>query len=179
MATIMTHAVCALSIAVLFPPAVVSRKVILTGMVLAMLPDADVLAFAVGIPYEHWLGHRGISHSILFAALCGIVAGLCMKKHQDLLLTSLYFFLCTLSHGLLDAMTSGGLGVGFFLPFDTSRYFFPWHPILVSPIGISEFFSPWGMAVLKSEIKFVWIPCFIVYAVITSVKFFTTKPLSS
>src|SRR5215831_7502105 len=44
-----------------------------------------------------------------------------------------YLFLATASHGVLDAMTNGGLGVAFFSPFDTTRYFLPWRPIRVSP----------------------------------------------
>jgi inner membrane protein len=59
------------------------------------------------------------------------------------------------SHGLLDAMTTGGLGVAFFAPFSAERYFFPWRPILVSPIGIERFLSPRGAAVLMSELQWV------------------------
>ena len=69
-----------------------------------------------------------------------------------------YFFLATASHGLLDAMTDGGLGVVFFSPFDTARYFLPWRPILVSPIGVARFLSPRGLAVLRGEIFWIWLP---------------------
>jgi hypothetical protein len=62
------------------------------------------------------------------------------------------------SHTLLDAMTSGGLGVAFFSPFSNERYFFPWRPIRVSPIGV-DFFGEAGVAVLRSELIWVWIPC--------------------
>jgi inner membrane protein len=70
----------------------------------------------------------------------------------------LYFFLATASHGFLDAMTNGGLGVAFFSPFDNARYFLPWHPILVSPISLTRFFSGRGAAVLPSELIWIWIP---------------------
>jgi len=53
----------------------------------------------------------------------------------------MYFFLATASHGLLDALTDGGLGVAFFAPFDNHRYFLPWRPIHVSPIGAGRFFT--------------------------------------
>ena len=69
-----------------------------------------------------------------------------------------HFFLVTASHGVLDALTDGGLGIAFFAPFDNSRYFFPWTPIKVSPIGISEFFTAYGMKVLVSELVWVGIP---------------------
>jgi inner membrane protein len=68
-------------------------------------------------------------------------------------------FLSTISHGLLDAMTTGGRGVGFFIPFENSRYFFPLRIIKVSPIGIEKFFSEWGVQVILSELKYIGIPC--------------------
>ena len=45
-------------------------------------------------------------------------------------------------HGLLDAMTDGGLGVAFFSPFDNRRYFLPWTPIRVIPDRRQPFFHP-------------------------------------
>ena len=57
-----------------------------------------------------------------------------------------------------DAMTTGGLGVAFFSPFDNSRYFFPWRPIKVSPIGIGKFFTMRGIQVLKSELLWIGLP---------------------
>jgi inner membrane protein len=55
-------------------------------------------------------------------------------------------------------MTNGGLGIGFFIPFNYQRYFLPWKPIAVSPIGISGFFSNWGVKVLKNELMLLVIP---------------------
>ena len=68
------------------------------------------------------------------------------------------FFFATASHGLLDAMTNGGLGVAFFAPFDTHRYFLPWTPIRVSPIGVGRFFGARGVAVLRTEFLWIWVP---------------------
>ena len=69
-----------------------------------------------------------------------------------------YFFAVTASHPILDAMTNGGLGVAFFAPFDNSRYFLPWRPIEVSPIGVRAFFTLRGLTVLQSEFIWIWIP---------------------
>ena len=55
-------------------------------------------------------------------------------------------------------MTNGGLGVAFFSPFDNDRYFLPWRPIRVSPIGITRFLSIRGIVVLKSEMLWIWLP---------------------
>jgi inner membrane protein len=73
-------------------------------------------------------------------------------------------FLVTVSHGLLDAMTDGGLGVAFFSPFDSTRYFFPWRPISVSPVGVGQFFRGQGAAILASEMRYVWLPLATVWA---------------
>lgn len=74
------------------------------------------------------------------------------------LTTFVFLFLRAISHTLLDAMTSGGLGVAFFSPFSNERYFFPWRPIRVSPIGV-DFFGEAGVAVLRSEMIWVGLPC--------------------
>ena len=67
----------------------------------------------------------------------------------------------TASHGMLDAMTDGGRGIAFFAPFDDTRYFLPFRPIKVSPIGIA-FLSTRGLTVLWSEFLWVWIPATII-----------------
>ncbi|GAA4893686.1 hypothetical protein GCM10023311_17840 [Flaviramulus aquimarinus] len=38
-----------------------------------ILPDFDVVSFKLGIPYEHPLGHRGFSHSIVFSVIWGCI----------------------------------------------------------------------------------------------------------
>jgi inner membrane protein len=66
-------------------------------------------------------------------------------------------FACTASHPLLDALTNGGLGVALFWPWSDARLFAPWRPIAVSPIG-AGFFSARGLAVLGSDLRWVWLP---------------------
>jgi inner membrane protein len=139
-----------------------------------ILPDFDVLTFRLGIPYEHPLGHRGFTHSILFALLWALVLMLSLgRKHK--LIWFLVIFLSTCSHGILDAMTSGGRGVGFFIPFNNSRFFFPFREIKVSPLGVSEFFSSWGIKVLFSEFKYIVLPSFLIFLVRFLIKNQQTK----
>ncbi|SDR66312.1 inner membrane protein [Formosa sp. Hel1_31_208] len=127
----------------------------------AIFPDLDVLAFKFGIPYLHPLGHRGFTHSILFAFIwSGLLAFFFGKTRKTIFVIVL--FLSTVSHGILDAMTTGGRGVGFFIPFENSKYFFPFRMIKVSPIGVEKFFSEWGINVLVSEFKYIAMPCFII-----------------
>lgn len=131
----------------------------------AILPDLDVLAFKFGIPYSHPLGHRGFTHSIVFALLWSGLLVFLFSKTKKLLFASVIFF-STLSHGILDALTTGGKGVGFFIPFENSRYFLPWRIIIVSPIGVEKFFSNRGLRVILSEIKYIGLPCLIILAIL-------------
>jgi inner membrane protein len=128
---------------------------------LAILPDIDILAFNLGIPYDDPLGHRGFTHSLFFAFVASAAATLLtLKQFAVLRWWSLwaFFFLATAAHGFLDAFTDGGRGIAFFAPFDNTRYFFPWQPILVPPIGVRPFLSEWGLHVLLSELLWVWLP---------------------
>ena len=70
-------------------------------------------------------------------------------------------FAAIASHGILDALTDGGRGVGFWIPFDNSRYFFPWRPIPVSPIGIGAFISARGLEILEVEMRLIGAPAVI------------------
>lgn len=129
----------------------------------SILPDIDVLSFAFGIDYGDVFGHRGLTHSLSFAFVLGfVVVRLWFREMRTGMrmwwVLIAYFFLVTASHGVLDAMTDGGLGVAFFAPFDNTRYFFPWRPVMVSPIGIAPFFSRYGLDVLISELVWVGVP---------------------
>ena len=160
MATVFSHAIAAVAFG-----AVCGRKIpgraIFYGAVSSMVPDLDVLGFGLGIRYADPFGHRGFTHSLCFAAvwaaLVTIVLFLKPTDRSRWPAIWLFLFLATASHGLLDALTDGGLGVAFFAPFDNARYFFPWNPIAVSPIG-ARFFSPRGLAVLVSEALWIWLP---------------------
>ncbi|MGA2422262.1 MAG: metal-dependent hydrolase, partial [Candidatus Acidiferrum sp.] len=144
------------------------KRVWMVGAVCAAIPDADVIGFAFGIHYGDFWGHRGFTHSLAFAAMLATTVVLVGFRHAlpDIRRLTLWFcfFLATASHGLLDAMTDGGLGVAFFAPFDNHRYFLPWRPIRVSPIGISRFFTYRGVAVIQSEMLWIWLPSAVLIA---------------
>jgi inner membrane protein len=161
MPTIVTHSFIAALLGKSFAAGHLPARFWFLSVLCSILPDADVLGFPLGIGYEDMLGHRGLSHSLAFALVLSlIVAFLAFPRLPQgwtrLLLVS-YFFVVTASHGALDAMTDGGLGVAFFAPFDNTRYFFPFRPIKVSPIGLS-FFSARGLDVIWSELLWVCIP---------------------
>ena len=130
---------------------------------LAMLPDADVLTLVWGIPYEAPLGHRGAAHSLVaalgFALLC---APLLRTYFQTSFIRSATLAFVTIaSHGLLDTLTDGGYGVALLWPFSDERFFAPWQPIPVSPIGFA-FLSERGWLVFWTE--FLYSSPLLVYA---------------
>ena len=131
------------------------------GAVGAVIPDLDGVGFWLGVPYQSIFGHRGFTHSLVFAALVATAGLLAFRgeRYADIRARVwIYLFLATASHGMLDAMTSGGGGIAFFAPVVNDRYFFPWRPILVSPMSIRRFFTARGLAILASEFRWVWVP---------------------
>lgn len=171
MPTIFTHAIAASAIGTGLRPKAqgpsLTRFWVLTAAC-AMLPDADVVAFDLGLEYGHMFGHRGISHSLAFAVLVGALMAWLLGRgewRRARWVLFAHFAMATASHGFLDAFTDDGLGVAFFAPLSGERYFFPWRPLEVSPIGGHGFFTTADMQgglrwieVLRSEIQWVWLP---------------------
>ena len=192
MPSIITHAAVPLALWCAADRGRIPPRLLAAGVIAAMLPDADVLAFALHIPYADAFGHRGASHSLLFACVLAAVAAvlaffgsrrpwsihrssgsrrpwsavLCQPRLAptkagstvaSTLQTAVFVFVCAASHPLLDAMTSGGLGVALAWPWSEQRFFAPWRPIRVSPFA-PQFFSARGVATLLSELRWVWLP---------------------
>lgn len=161
MASAFSHAFVALALGKVFQHPTMRWPILLSGAVCSIIPDLDVIGFYFGIQYGDLWGHRGMTHSLLFAALLSaalVTMWYKLKAKATQVGIFVYLFLCTASHGVLDALTDGGLGVAFFSPFDTSRYFFAARPVAVSPIGISSFFSEDAFHVLASEVTWIWLP---------------------
>lgn len=192
MPSIITHAAVPLALWCAADRGRIPPRLLAAGVIAAMLPDADVLAFALHIPYADAFGHRGASHSLLFAcvlaALAAVLAFFGSRRPWSAPHTSgsrrpwsavlgqprlastkagptvasplqaaAFVFVCAASHPLLDAMTSGGLGVALGWPWSEQRIFAPWRPIRVSPFA-PQFFSARGLATLLSELRWVWLP---------------------
>jgi len=169
MPTIITHAAIGSAGAVAGRGRTEAARLWLLSIMCAILPDADVLGFSFGVAYGDYFGHRGFFHSPFFALIVSIFVVLVFYRDERILsvrwwLLALYFWLIGCSHGILDAMTNGGRGIALLAPFDSGRYFLPWTPIKVAPIGIEAFFSEWGARVLLNEILVVWIPVGILLA---------------
>ena len=171
MPTIISHPAVPLALAVGLGREVVSERLLLAGIAASVLPDLDVLAFRLGIPYADDFGHRGFSHSLFFAAFVALVAGFAFRALRTTFARAFWFVLiATASHGVLDAFTNGGFGVAFLWPWTGARYFAPMQVIEVSPLGIRPFFSAWGLRVLLSELIWVWAPCAILTALMVTAR---------
>ncbi|TAH38903.1 MAG: metal-dependent hydrolase [Planctomycetota bacterium] len=157
MASAFTHAYVALALGMALAPLERRGRCIALGVLGSALPDADVWLHWAGVSYPSMFGHRGLTHSLSFAAAFALVtAGLLRPMPAR---AALYWFLAAASHGFLDAMTyGGGRGVAFFAPFWNERLYLPFRPVLVSPLGVTRFFSAYGWSVFCSELLWIWLP---------------------
>ncbi len=163
MATLYTHTIVGLGLA-----EVCSRRRMpllfwaLAGL-LPVLPDIDTFSDR---PYPSTLGHRGFTHSLLFALVVGlVVAGITYRYFRVRFwpLAGL-FIVITASHGVLDALTTGGVGIPLFWPVNTHR-FGPYGPIYVADIGM-QLPDPRTSRAIRSELLYVWLPTLVVVATV-------------
>jgi inner membrane protein len=119
---------------------------------LSLLPDADVIGFRLGVRYHDEWGHRGATHSFVFALGAALVLGaLAPLVRARPVRTALLALVVIGSHALLDTLTDGGHGCALLWPFSDARFFAPWNPIPVSPIG-GRFFTDVGLRVMLAEL---------------------------
>jgi inner membrane protein len=159
MPTVITHAAVGLGFAAVYTARSMPQLYWGLAAGLAMLPDLDVIAFRLGIPYGARFGHRGFSHSLCGAALVGLAAALLTAPSFGEPWWRLWalFGGAMASHGLLDAFTNGGMGIALLAPFDPTRYFFPWRPVQVCLIG-GSLLNPWNLRAFRSELGWIWLP---------------------
>ncbi len=164
MPTIFSHPAVPLAIGLALGNKIIPTRLLVAGVVASIIPDLDVIAFRLGIPYASDFGHRGFTHSLAFASALAMLAVPVARFFRASSLTTFLFLLVAMaSHGILDAFTNGGLGVAFLWPWSGERFFVPhdYHGIEVSPIG-ARFFSERGLAVIASELKWVWLPAAVI-----------------
>ena len=138
MPSVFSHAAAAAAVSVALAPKDTHGRFWPIAITAAVLPDADSVLFYFRIPYSYVLGHRGFFHSPFLGLFVSF--GLMLLFLRDIAPFSsrwwIYFILLWLvwaSHGLLDALTNGGHGVAFFLPFLRSGFSslghrFQWRP---------------------------------------------------
>lgn len=164
MATILSHGIVGVTSSRLIIRREMPRSFWWLTFFAAMLPDVDGIGLRLGIPYSHCWGHRGAMHSLFIAAVagvalaCGLYLGGALRERGQAVLAAFALFLAIAEHGLVDAMTNGGLGVAFFWPFACQRYFFSWRPIQVSPLSAGRFMGKF-MPILRTETLWLLLPC--------------------
>jgi len=113
------------------------------------------------------VSYRGFTHSLAFAACVALAGGLSHRALRSRFLPAFTFLLAaTASHPFLDALTDGGLGVGLLWPFSSERFFMPLRPIHVAPLSLKALLSARGARVIASELRWVWLPCSALAAVL-------------
>jgi len=159
-ATPISHLAVPLALTAALGPDMVPPALMALALACAVLPDIDAVGLWLGIPYDHPFGHRGFTHSLPFSvALAGVGYLLAPQVGAAPPVAFLVLLASAASHGLLDALTNGGLGIAFFSPFSNRRYFLPWRVIEVSPLSLAGLLSWRGLRVLGSEARYVWVPC--------------------
>jgi inner membrane protein len=134
---------------------------------LPIVPDLDVFSTAA---YGAPLGHRGITHSLVFALLVSvIIAGVTSRYFREnrWLLTGLFFAIIA-SHGLLDALTKGGMTIQFFWPLE-ARYG-NWGLIPVADLSF-EIPDPRRSRALRGELLWVWLPVAVLVGLATAFRY--------
>ena len=169
MAAILSHAVAGAGIAAALrpgprPPA----RYWVLAVACAVVPDLDILVVWMGANYLGMFGHRGLMHSIAFAAalaaLFSYEAFSSPQWREIRVRAGLAFFAAGVFHGVLDAMMSAGKGVAFLAPFSGARFHFPVRPIRVSPPSSDIFLREGGIRVSGSEIAWIWVPSVVLFA---------------
>ncbi len=169
MPTLFSHALIGLTASQLCRPSFSRRdRRVFVGLsiVLPAVPDVDGVFLKLGwIPYEHFLGHRGFTHSLVAATILGALAAAWFAQTSTTargiwVKLALYFASITATHGILDMATSGGEGIALLAPYDNTRLFFPLRPISVSPISPSLWFTRMGFDAMVSELVTIWTICF-------------------
>ncbi len=179
MPTILSHAVVPLALALGLGKVTVSRRLLAAGVMASILPDADGIAFKLGIAYHTSFGHRGASHSLLFVLLVACIACVCARQLRCTSWKAFAFVgVSALSHPLLDMLTNGGLGVALFWPWSDVRYFAPWQVVEVSPIALRRVFSARGAVVLGSEMAWIWLPALMMALGLTLVRLARQRALT-
>ena len=84
MASAISHAVAALSIGTAFYAPKMAKRVWIAGALCSMIPDVDVIGFHFGVRYGDFWGHRGFTHSLLFAVLLAATVAMILFRNSGI-----------------------------------------------------------------------------------------------
>lgn len=144
-------------------PAGFERRIAWAAALCAVWPDLDLITLAFEIRPNEPLGHRGLAHSLVVALAVALVVSLVGFRKLGIASKPWFRVLGFLafaaaSHGLLDAMTSGDVGVALLAPLDGTRHLAPFKLVAACPGGFDEYLGAWGALTLANELLYVVIP---------------------
>ena len=138
------------------------RRVIALAAACAVAPDLDLIGWPLGISPLTLLGHRGLSHSILFATALGVLAARALRPPitaRERVTAAVVLVLATVTHSLIDALTTyAPSGPAFWAPFTNQRYRFSWMPLTGSG-GLETDFG--------REALYICLPAFVLIVALT------------
>ncbi len=166
MASIVTHAALPLLAERALPALPERRRLAVAAVICSLLPDLDLLGRLFDVHPNEPLGHQGLTHSLLAAAVIGIAAAALAFRSLEIgsrawWSAAAFLSAATAAHGLADAMTANEIGVAFFAPFSWTRYFLPWRPLPICPLGLPELLGRWGLLVITNEAIFLLVPAYL------------------
>lgn len=165
MPSLLGHAAAGLAITAAFHGDKLPRRTWALAACCAMAPDLDWFVSLLNMHRGHVLNHRGAAHS-LFAALVIAAAAyyLCLRKDQRRGAVWLCLTIAALSHGLLDALTAGGVGVALFMPFSETRWACVWQPGKVAPLPLGREHTWSFLYSLWTEALWIGLPALVLTA---------------
>jgi inner membrane protein len=132
------------------------RKILFWSFVVAIVPDIDLFGNFFNVSINNIFGHRGFTHSLLFAFLLATLISLIFWREfktdrKRWLLIFFNFLMVALMHPFLDACTDRNYGVALFSPFSNHRYSLPWAPINDKALGIWNYYFLGWWEIFKVE----------------------------
>ena len=172
------HAVAGIALGAAFADEKTPARTWVLGTFCALAPDLDWFTAFLRLHPGNFLAHRGITHSLLAAVLLAATAlWLGVRREERTRRIGVYLLLASLSHGLLDACTSGRIGVAFFYPFSTSRWGCYWQPFLDAPLPFWSGLRMPFLGALLSEMFWIGLPAFLLIAGIRVARRYSDWPV--
>ena len=97
MPTILTHPAVPLAVGLGLGAGIIPVRLLIAGVIVSILPDLDVVAFHLGFPYAHDLGHRGATHSLLFAVIIALLGSMAISYFKASISRTFSFLLLAAS----------------------------------------------------------------------------------
>jgi inner membrane protein len=140
------------------------KKALLWGAFAQSLPDVDTIFSSFYSVDKSFLVHRGITHSILFALIAGVLLALLALKihrHRNISLALFIFFFCfqLVLHDLLD--TCNSYGTCLLEPFSHHRFsinlLYVADPLFTIGFIIAALFLTFKNNINPNRLKWAWV----------------------